>query len=65
MDSEKLSRDGRTMLGWLVRKGSFHTFNDALAEELIRRGYAELKAEALHPTERRRGWHRALRAAPL
>ena len=54
MDADELSREGRTMLVRLIKKGSFRLFNDALAEELIGRGYAELRGEALLPTERAR-----------
>ena len=65
MDVSGLSHEGFLMLGRLVRKGSFRIFHDVLADELIGRGYAELKDDALYPTQQGRDQHRALSAAPL
>ena len=65
MNVTGLSHEGLLMLGRLVRKGSFCNFNDAIAEELIDRGCAELRDEALYPTEKGRDWHSRSQAPSL
>ncbi len=45
------SHDAFQMLGRLVGKGKLRNFNDAIAEELIRAGYAVVEGDELLPTD--------------
>ena len=52
MDDAELSRQAWSMLGRLINKRRFQNFNDAIAEELVNKGYAQLADEVLVPTEK-------------